>query len=107
MPRVARIERSGYIYHVLTRGNKRQDIFKAEEDYEKYIDIVRGYKERYIFKLYRYALMANHVRLILETIEDGGSLAEVMKGINLSYAQYYKKSYRHTGHFGRIDIRAS
>jgi len=33
-------------YHVLTRGNNRQDIFKVEEDYGKYIDIVRGYKEK-------------------------------------------------------------
>jgi putative transposase len=29
----------------------------------------------------------------------GGSLAEIMKGINLSYAQYFKGRYRHTGHF--------
>ena len=70
-----------------------------EEDYEKYIDIVRTYKEKYIFKLYPFALMANHVHLILETIEEGSSLAEIMKGINLSCAQYYKKRYRHIGHF--------
>lgn len=43
--------------------------------------------------------MENHVHLFVETIEVGGSLAEVMKGINLSYAQYYKKRYRHTGRF--------
>lgn len=99
MPRVARIAPSGYIYHILTRGNNRQDIFKAEEDYGKYIYIVRSYKEKYLFKLYHYALMANHVHLVLETIEDGSSLAEVMKGINLSYAPYYKKTYGHIGHF--------
>ena len=99
MPRVARIAPSGYIYHILPRGNNRQDIFKAEEDYGKYLDILRSYKEKYLFKLYHYALMANHVHLILETAEAGGSLAEGMKGINLSYAQYYKKSYSHIVHF--------
>lgn len=99
MPRVARIAPLGYIYHILTRGNNRQDIFKVEEDYEKFIDIVGSYKDKYIFKLYHYALMPNHVHLVLEPVEEGGSLAEVMKGINLSYAQYYKKSYRHIGHF--------
>jgi putative transposase len=83
MPRVARIAPSGYIYHLLTRGNNGQDIFKAEEDYGKYIDIVRSYKENYLFTLYHYALMANYVHFVLETTEDGASLAEVMKGINL------------------------
>ena len=33
--RVARIVPSGYMYHILARGNNRQDIFKAEEDYER------------------------------------------------------------------------
>jgi putative transposase len=43
--------------------------------------------------------MTNHIHLIIEVIEKGGSLAEIMKGINLSYAQYYKSKYHHTGHF--------
>jgi len=37
--------------------------------------------------------------LVLETGDKGGSLAEIMKGINLSYAQYYKRRYGHIGHF--------
>jgi putative transposase len=92
MPRLARIAPPGYIYHILTRGNNRQDIFKAEEDYRKFIDIVRSSKEEYLFTLYYSALMANHVHLILETREAGGSLAEVMKGMKVSYAHYYKKT---------------
>lgn len=43
--------------------------------------------------------MTNHVHLILETVEEGGTLADIMKGINLSYAQYYKTKYGHIGHF--------
>jgi putative transposase len=43
--------------------------------------------------------MTNHVHLVLETARKGGNLSEIMKGINLSYAQYYKKRYRHIGHF--------
>src|SRR5450759_5270579 len=31
--------------------------------------------------------------------DRGGGLAEIMKGINLSYAQHYKKKYKHIGHF--------
>jgi putative transposase len=60
MPRVARIAPSGYIYRILTKGINCQDIFNTEEDYEKYNDIVRVYKGKYIFKPYHYALMSNH-----------------------------------------------
>jgi REP element-mobilizing transposase RayT len=40
MPRIARIAPKGLIYHILTRGNNRQDIFKEERDYKKYIEIL-------------------------------------------------------------------
>ncbi|MDO8446852.1 MAG: hypothetical protein Q7T53_12290 [Deltaproteobacteria bacterium] len=40
MPRTARTAPAGYVYHVLTRGNNRQDVFKDEKDYEYYIAIL-------------------------------------------------------------------
>lgn len=99
MPRPARIAPRECVYHILTRGNNRQDIFKNIKDYQEYIEILKRYKEKYRFKLYHYALMRNHIHLVLETTERGGGLAEIMKGINLSYVQYYKKRYEHIGHF--------
>ena len=99
MPRQARIAPKECVYHILTRGNNRQDIFKDEKDFQNYLDIVKKYKEKYKFKIYHYALMRNHVHLVLETREGGGSLPQIMKGINLSYAQHYKSRYKHIGHF--------
>jgi putative transposase len=99
MPRTARIAPNENVYHILTRGNNRQDVFKDEKDYERYKDILKRYKEKYKFKLYHYALMRNHVHLVIETTDKGGKLSEIMKGINLSYAQYYKHKHRHIGHF--------
>jgi putative transposase len=99
MPRIARIAPRDQVFHILTRGNNRQDIFRDEIDYQQYFEILDRYKERYQFKLYHYVLMKNHVHLVLETQEEGGDLAEIMKGINLSYAQHYKRKYDHVGHF--------
>jgi putative transposase len=99
MPRTARIAPDEHVYHILTRGNNRQDVFKDEVDYKKYREILQRYKEKYRFKLYHYALMRNHIHLVLETTDKGGRLSEIMKGINLSYAQYFKSKYRHIGHF--------
>jgi len=99
MPRTARIAPGDNIYHVLTRGNNRQNVFKDNADYERYKDILLKYKEKFCCKLYHYALMSNHTHLVIETQEGKGGLADIMKGINLSYAQYYKGRYRHIGHF--------
>ncbi|MDQ5985309.1 MAG: hypothetical protein CSYNP_01017 [Syntrophus sp. SKADARSKE-3] len=99
MPRTARIAPQGFVYHVLTRGNNKQDIFKDDEDFSEYIKILWKYKTKYKYKLYHYVLMTNHVHLVIEATEDGGELSEIMKGINLSYAQYFKKKYKYTGHF--------
>jgi REP element-mobilizing transposase RayT len=82
MPRTARIAPKEYVYHILTRGNNRQDIFKDKKDYKKYIEILQKYKERYKFKIYHYVLMRNHIHLVVEPAERGGTLAEIMKGIN-------------------------
>ncbi len=89
---------SEHVYHVLTRGNNRQDVFEDEEDFRKYLELLLRYKEKYKLKLYHYVLMTNHVHLVIEPSESGGSLSEIIKGINLAYAQHYKRKYSHTGH---------
>lgn len=99
MPRLVRVAPKECIYHILTRGNNRQDVFKDEKDFQKYLEILLRYKEKYKFRLYHYALMKNHIHLVLEITGKGGNLAEIMKGINLSYVQHFKNRYRHIGHF--------
>ncbi|MCL5421595.1 MAG: transposase [Nitrospirae bacterium] len=99
MPRTARVSPSEHVYHVLTRGNNRQDVFEDEEDFRKYLELLFRYKEKYKFRLYHYALMTNHVHLVIEPSGGGGSLSEIMKGINLTYARHYKRKYNNTGHF--------
>jgi putative transposase len=99
MPRTARVAPREHVYHVLTRGNNRQDVFEDEEDFRKYLNLLLRYKGKYQFKLYHYVLMTNHVHLVIEPSEGGGSLSEIMKGINIAYAQQYKRKYSHTGHF--------
>jgi REP element-mobilizing transposase RayT len=44
------------------------------EDHGRYLEIMSHYKERYHFFLYGYALMGNHVHLLMET--RGGCSAQ-------------------------------
>jgi putative transposase len=74
-------------------------VFEDEEDFRGYLDLLFSYKEKYRFKLYHYIIMTNHVHLVMEPLEEGVGLSEIMKGINLSYARHYKRKYGHTGHF--------
>jgi len=51
MARKPRIEFEGALYHVITRGNQKQRIFRGTEDYERYLKILGDYKTRYEFTL--------------------------------------------------------
>lgn len=97
MPRRQRELEDGGIYHVYSRGNNRQRLFRAGKDFEAYLEILRRIKERFEFKLYHYCLMNNHVHFLME-VEKGRDLPRVMHGLQLSYARYYKKRYKYTGH---------
>ena len=42
MPRIPRGLVDGFIYHVINRGNGRQKVFHKEQDYEAFINLMRG-----------------------------------------------------------------
>jgi putative transposase len=47
MPRVARGFIDGAVYHVVNRGNGRQDVFHKPADFVAFIDLIAEAKERY------------------------------------------------------------
>ena len=67
MPRKPRIEYEGAIYHVLSRGNERKEIFKDSDDKEKFLSILTEYHDRYGIIIHSYVLMNNHYHVLLET----------------------------------------
>ncbi len=98
MPRAARIYTGTGIFHILTRGNNKQWVFKDDTDFRAYKSMLKDIKAEQPFKLYHYCLMNNHVHLIIETNKDT-ELSKLMKRLNLLYYHYYKKRYGYTGHF--------
>lgn len=97
MPRPKRISLEGLIYHVINRGNNRQDVFRDNEDFEIFLKTIKKFKEKYAFKIYGYCLMNNHVHLILEpTIKN--TLSKIIQSITLSHIRLYHKKYRSSGH---------
>ena len=73
MQRASRIRSKSGIYHIIMRGINRQTIFEDEEDYEKFIETLKKYKEICGYELYAYCLMGNHLHILLK---EGKELLE-------------------------------
>ena len=98
MPRSPRLLLSKSYYHIITRGNNKNTIFKEEDDYLFYLDLVRKHKKEKPFDLYHYCLMPNHTHFLVKT-GDASGFSVFMKKLNLSYYHYFKSRYGWTGHF--------
>ena len=96
MPRKARKLSSTNIYHVMIRGNRKQDIFLEDEDRFRFIKILKKVKQKGEYELYTYCLMSNHVHLLIK--EKNEQISRVMKRINVSYVNYFNQKYQQIGH---------
>ncbi len=97
MPRSARLIIDNSIHHVMTRGNQKQKTFLNSSDYQKYIEILKHYKNKFWFKLFGYCLMPNHVHLIIK-IRKGRNLQKIIQGLNQTYTIWFNKKYSKVGH---------
>lgn len=96
MPRKSRDRSSLNCYHIVTRGINKQDIFYDDNDRNKFLKEISKTKEKYGYKLYAYALMPNHVHLLIK--ENDISISNIMSSILVSYAEYINKKYDRIGY---------
>jgi len=96
MPRKPRIEVSGGLYHVITRGNNRRKIFRSHDDYLRFTGILARQKSELPFYLYAYCLMPNHLHLLIEMQDD--PVSRIMQRMLTSYSQYHNRKYKKIGH---------
>ncbi|MBF0632720.1 MAG: transposase [Magnetococcales bacterium] len=76
MARIARVVAPGLPHHITQRGNRRQQTFFEEQDYQVYLDLMAEWCERFDVEIWAYCLMPNHVHLIaVPTVADGLRLA--------------------------------
>jgi len=96
MARSLRVEYPGAYYHVMNRGNKREDIFMSDYDRKKFLEYLSIVKERFSINIHTYCLMSNHYHLLLEIQEP--NLSKAIKWLNGSYALYVNAKYKRGGH---------
>lgn len=96
MARKARIKEEDAIFHIMCKSISEVNLFRDDEDKQKYLSLIKKYKEIYKVKLYGYCLMDNHSHLVIDA--NGADISKVMHGINFSYVMYYNKKYKREGH---------
>ena len=74
--RIARAVAQGFPHHITQRGNRRQQTFFSEDDYQAYVDLMHEWCKTYAVDIWGYCLMPNHVHLIaVPTSEESLALA--------------------------------
>jgi putative transposase len=97
MARIARIFIENACYHIITRGNQKQAVFRGETDFRIYLNILGKAKTKNSIKLYAYCLMPNHVHLLIEpaTVKD---MSAFMHWLNRGYAAQFNNRHGTVGH---------
>lgn len=96
MPRQPRFVLPGQPQHVIIRGNNREPVFYADDDYRFYLDKLQQAGDKHNCDVHAYVLMTNHVHLLV-TPHQEDSLAKAMQMMGRYYVQYFNKTYNRTG----------
>jgi REP element-mobilizing transposase RayT len=96
MARPLRIEFPGAVYHVTSRGDRREDIFADDEDRHGFLELVGQALSRFDAQMLAYCLMGNHYHFVLHTRK--ANLSTLMRHINGVYTQAYNRRHGKVGH---------
>ena len=96
MARPLRIEFSGAIYHVTSRGDRREVIFEDDVDRRSFLEVVSQALRRFDAVALAYCLMDNHYHFVIHTRR--ANLSRLMRQINGVYTQAYNRRHHKVGH---------
>jgi putative transposase len=94
--RQLRLEHSGAIWHVTSRGNERRDIYRDDDDRQLFLRLLAHVVFERRWLLHAWVLMSNHYHLLIETPEVG--LSRGMKWLNQEYAESFNEGHQRVGH---------
>jgi REP element-mobilizing transposase RayT len=96
MARQWRIEYPGARYHVLSRGNSGQSIFRTDDDRRLFLSLLEELSARFRIELNAYVLMGNHYHLLLNTAE--ANLSTAMQWFGTTYTRKFNIANQLNGH---------
>jgi REP element-mobilizing transposase RayT len=96
MPRKARIDAPGALHHIICRGIERRKIFDDDADRENFLDRLGIILKETSTPCYDWALIPNHVHLLLRTGKV--PISTVMRRLLTGYSVSFNRRHRRHGH---------
>ena len=96
MPRLARLDITGLLQHVIVRGIERRDIFNDDHDRQLFVDRLFSLLLETGVRCYAWALLSNHVHLLL--MPTSTPLSYFMRRLLTGYAISFNRRNKRSGH---------
>ena len=96
MARKARIHYPGALYHVILRGNARQDIFIDDGDRYRFYLLMQEGIARYRHSIHAFCLMTNHLHLLIQVADI--PLSRIMQNLSFRYTRWSNGRQWQSGH---------
>jgi putative transposase len=96
MPRIARIESPGSLFHIMAHSFEGKDLFVDDQDRNEFLSRFAKGLTNTGFQCYAWALMDNHYHLLIRSTEL--PLSKLMRSLNGGYARYYNKKHKRKGY---------
>lgn len=96
MARKLRVESPGAIYHVMSRGDQREDIFLDDVDRHDFVKTLAEACQKAGWQVHAFCLMKNHYHVVLET--PNANLVSGMAWLQGTYTIRLNNRHKLTGH---------
>ena len=96
MVRPLRLEYAGALYHVTSRGDRREEIYRDDSDRRQWLEVLGSVCDRFNWVVHAYCQMTNHYHLLVETVD--GNLSRGMRQLNGYYTQCFNRRHGLVGH---------
>jgi REP element-mobilizing transposase RayT len=96
MARPLRLEFAGALYHITSRGDRREDIYEDDADRVDFLSVLGEVCIQHNWVCHAYCLMSNHYHLLVETPD--GNLSKGMRQLNGVYTLHFNRRHGRVGH---------
>jgi REP element-mobilizing transposase RayT len=103
MARPLRIELAGGLYHVTSRGDRLEPIYRDDDDRSAWLNLLGEVCSRFNWRCHAWCQMTNHYHVVVETPD--ANLSAGMRQLNGVFTQHFNRRHGLVGHLfqGRKD----
>jgi len=96
MPHKNRDWREHVPYHVMSRSNRKESLFKDEEDFRHFYNLLELANQKYPFQISSFVFMQTHFHLLMTS--DKLQYSSIMQFVKKNYCIYFNRKYKLRGH---------